>query len=64
MEDTVSWFHFLENYLFSGRFSCPVKGLYEQVLGDLCPPSPQNLPGMGDGGLSHTQGEEEETAEK
>lgn len=57
------WVYFLENYLFSGRFSCPEKGLSEQVLGDLCPLSPQSLPGMGDGGLGHTQGEEG-TAEK
>ena len=43
-ETSISWFHadtgfyFLENYLFSGRFFGPEKGLDEQILSDSMPP--------------------------
>ena len=47
-----------------GVFFLPEKGLAEQVLGDSVPPSPQNLPGMGVGGVGRTQGAVAETAER
>ena len=40
-------------FVFWEVFYFPEKGLAEQVLGDVVPPSTQNLPGMGDGVLGH-----------